>query len=224
METPIYLKALFIITTAITIWLFFKAARNSGMALVAILAMAALDGLLAFFGFFEHTSGLPPRLILAPALAVLCIVLLFVSRQGRTFLDGLDMKVLLWLHVVRIPVEIGLYLLFKEGKVPQLMTFEGSNPDILSGITAPIAIWLLYNKGNIKKWGLVLWNVLCLALLANIVARAALSMPSEIQQMAFEQPNVAILHFPYVWLPGVIVPLVLLAHLGVLRQLLKKQA
>ena len=35
----------------------------------------------------------------------------------------------------------------------------------------------------------------------------------------FEQPNVAILHVPFVWLPGGVVPLVLLAHVAALWQL-----
>ena len=39
------------------------------------------------------------------------------------------------------------------------------------------------------------------------------------QQFGFEQPNVAILHFLFVWLPGVVVPLVLLAHVVAIRRL-----
>jgi hypothetical protein len=64
-----------------------------------------------------------------------------------------------------------------------------------------------------------MWNLICLALLANIVIRAVLSLPTDFQQFGFEQPNVAVLQFPYVWLPGLIVPLVLLAHLAAIRQI-----
>jgi hypothetical protein len=60
-----------------------------------------------------------------------------------------------------------------------------------------------------------------LGLLINIVVNAALSAPSVVQQFAFEQPNIAILYFPFNLLPAVIVPLVLFSHLAAIRQLLR---
>jgi hypothetical protein len=48
--------------------------------------------------------------------------------------------------------------------------------------------------------------------------------PSPVQRLAFEQPNVALLHFSFGWLPAVLVPLVLLAHVAALRQLLARGA
>ncbi|HVF96549.1 MAG TPA: hypothetical protein VM871_04480, partial [Flavisolibacter sp.] len=38
---------------------------------------------------------------------------------------------------------------------------------------------------------------------------------------AFDQPNIAVLYFPFIWLPSFIVPVVLLSHLVCIRQLLK---
>jgi hypothetical protein len=106
--------------------------------------------------------------------------------------------------------------------VPQIMTFEGSNPDILSGITAPLAVLLFFRNGKIKRYGLLIWNLICLGLLTNIVVIAALSAPTKLQQFAFEQPNLAIAEFPFVWLPGIVVPLVFFAHLVSIYLLLKK--
>jgi hypothetical protein len=40
--------------------------------------------------------------------------------------------------------------------------------------------------------------------------------------MAFEQPNRAVLFFPFAWLPTVVVPLVLLAHLVTIKRLIKE--
>jgi hypothetical protein len=54
----------------------------------------------------------------------------------------------------------------------------------------------------------------------NIVLNAVLSVPTAFQQFAFDQPNIAILYFPFNLLPAVVVPLVLLSHLVVIRQLL----
>ena len=67
---------------------------------------------------------------------------------------------------------------------------------------------------------LIGWNIMCLALLFNIVINAILAAPVDFQQQAFDQPNIAIFYFPYVLLPGVVVPIVLFSHLVLLRSLM----
>jgi len=99
------------------------------------------------------------------------------------------------------------------------MTFEGRNWDILSGITAPLVWFLGYRQRTLPRWVLFTWNLVCLGLLFNIVGNAILAAPFDFQQQAFDQPNIAVLYFPYVWLPAVVVPLVLLSHLVALRGL-----
>ena len=66
---------------------------------------------------------------------------------------------------------------------------------------------------------IIAWNVICLALLFNIVFTAVFSVQSPFQQFAFDQPNIAVLYFPFIWLPCCIVPLVLLSHLAAIRQI-----
>lgn len=102
------------------------------------------------------------------------------------------------------------------------MTFEGSNFDMLSGLSAPVIYYFGYIKKNLNKRIILIWNVICLGLLINIVITAILSSPFPFQQFAFDQPNIAVLYFPFIWLPCCIVPLVLLSHLAAIRQLLKK--
>jgi len=53
----------------------------------------------------------------------------------------------------------------------------------------------------------------------NIVINAILSVPTPIQQFAFDQPNIAILYFPFTWLPCFIVPAVLLSHIVSIKKL-----
>ena len=102
------------------------------------------------------------------------------------------------------------------------MTFEGRNFDILSGLTAPIVYFFGFIKKQLNKTILLLWNFICLGLLINIVFIAVLSAPFPFQKFAFDQPNIAVLYFPFTWLPACVVPLVLLSHLATIRQLLKK--
>ncbi|HXB28517.1 MAG TPA: hypothetical protein VNW49_01800, partial [Puia sp.] len=59
---------------------------------------------------------------------------------------------------------------------------------------------------------------LCLGLLFLIVRHAIFSIPSSLQKFGFDQPNIAILHFPYAWLPSCIVPMVLFSHLAMIRK------
>ncbi|MDI3321000.1 hypothetical protein QJ048_14505 [Pinibacter sp. MAH-24] len=154
--------------------------------------------------------------------ALLTIILLFASTKGRQFIDSIPLKNITYIHIVRIPVEIVLLWLFFNKAIPKLMTFEGRNFDILSGITAPIIAYLVFTKHRIGRSGLLIWNIICLGLLSNIVLNALFSVPSPAQKFAFDQPNIAILYFPFSWLPTFVVPVVLFGHLVSIRQLVKR--
>jgi hypothetical protein len=123
-----------------------------------------------------------------------------------------------------VPVELILYWLFLHGAIPEIMTFEGHNFDILAGLTAPFVAYFGFTKRKLSPTMIMLWNVVCIGLLGNIVITALLSAPSPLQRLAFDQPNIAILHFPFSWLPTFIVPLVLLAHLTAIRQFFIRRA
>ena len=216
---PMYVNLLFILTTLLTVFLFYKAGNRSKTGVAILFLWLLLQAILSFVGFYLVTNTTPPRLVLLALPPVLLIILLFITAKGSGFINNLDAKTLTLLHVVRIPVELCLYWLFLHKGIPQLMTFEGRNFDIFAGITAPIIFYFGYVKNTFGKPLLLLWNFICLGLLLNIVVNAVLSAPSDFQQFAFEQPNTAILYFPFVWLPCCVVPLVLLAHLVCIRKL-----
>ena len=220
---PIYVNIVFILATLLTIFFFYKATSNSKITLVIIFTWTLLQAALSLSGFYTITDTFPPRFALIAPPAILFIIGLFVSAKGRNYINSLDAKTLTLLHIVRIPVEICLYWLFIYKSVPQLMTFEGRNFDIFSGITAPFVFYFGYVKNYFSKTMLLLWNFICLGLLLNIVFNAVLSAPSVFQQFGFDQPNKAIFYFPYVWLPACIVPLVLTAHLICIRKILLKK-
>ena len=187
-----------------------------------IIFLSALQAILGFSGFYLNQNTIPPRLIFLILPSLILIIGLFTTQKGRQFIDSLDIKALTILHIVRIPVEIVLYWLFLAHTIPQLMTFEGRNFDILSGLTAPLVFYFGFVKQKLPKNALLIWNFICLALLFNIVITAILSAKTPFQKLAFDQPNIAVTYFPFVWLPSIIVPIVLFAHLVSIRQLLKK--
>ncbi len=214
---PAYISIVFILTTIYTVAMFVRAANGNRTVLFILLAWLVLQGVVAYSGFYTNTTGVPPRFMLTIGPALLCILLLFATSKGRQFLDRLNMQSLTLLHLARIPVEIVLLWLFVHKFIPQVMTFEGHNFDILSGITAPIVWYLTQNNTNRKL--LLMWNIVCLGLLLNIVITAVLAAPFDFQQIAFDQPNIAVLYFPFVWLPACVVPLVLLSHLAAIKRL-----
>lgn len=220
--TPLYVDVIFIITTLITVSIFFYAARRSTITLLVLFAWLALQAVIGFNGFYEITNTLPPRFILMVLPPLLAIALLFITKKGRKYIDGLNEKLLTYLHTVRIAVEMVLFWLFKTKLVPEMITFEGRNFDIFSGITAPLIAYFGYDQKKLSKTILIAWNFICLGLVLNVVIHAALSVPSILQQLNFDQPNVAILTFPFVWLPSCIVPIVIFSHLVCIRQLIKK--
>ncbi|MGZ3872052.1 MAG: hypothetical protein ACXVJD_04005 [Mucilaginibacter sp.] len=214
---PLMIPAAFFLTALLTLWLLYRAARSQRALLILVAIWLVLQAALSLSGFYQHTSGLPPRfalLIFPPVVLILITVF-----RNSTF----DMKKLALVHVVRVPVELVLYGLYLHHAVPRLMTFEGGNLDILSGLSAPFIYYFGFVKPRIPRGWLIAWNMVCLALLFNIVGRAILSGPFDFQRLGFEQPNVALLYFPFSWLPAFVVPAVLFAHLSTLRQFFKNK-
>ena len=218
---PLFIGLVFGFTTVLTVLIFYKAANYSRIVLYVLCGWLLLQAFISLSGFYQVTDTLPPRFVLAVLPMFIGVILLFLTAKGRIFLDGLDSKTLTFLHIIRIPVEIVLFWLFMESAVPERMTFEGRNFDIISGITAPIIWYFGFVKKNLSPKIILLWNFICLGLLINIVFNAALSAPFVFQQFAFDQPNIAVLYFPFIWLPSCVVPLVLLSHLVVIRKLIK---
>ncbi len=219
---PISISLLFGLTTFVTVGIFYKATQYSKTTLLILLLWLTLQSVIGLSGFYLNTQMLPPRFILLILPPLLVIAGLFFTKKGKLFIDGLNLKKLTILHIIRIPVELTLLWLFMLKYVPELMTFEGRNFDILSGLSAPFIYYFGFVKKQLSTKAIVIWNMICLGLLINIVTNAVLSAPFTFQQFAFDQPNIAVLYFPFIWLPCCVVPLVLFSHLVAFRQLLNK--
>ena len=218
---PDSLILIFLLTVILTFLLFINAVKNKATVAIILVVWLAVTGILSFKGVFQDTSAIPPRLMIGIAPAILFIILLLTTKNGRRFTDNIDLNKLTLVHIVRVPVEITLFMLSTHKLVPELMTFAGRNLDILSGITAPIMYFVCFKNSQLKnRMLLLIWNFICLGLLLNIVINAILAAPFPFQQFAFDQPNVAILYFPFTWLPCFIVMIVLYSHLAAIRRLI----
>jgi hypothetical protein len=179
----------------------------TGWALV--LAILSVTGVTSDFGIFPANAA---PVLLTPLIAILLIVF---SGKVSHLLQFVPEKALINLQTFRFFVEVLLWILFIQNLIPIQMTFEGRNFDILVAITAPFAAWFLAGK----KWALITWNILGLCLLLNIVTVALLSLPTPFQVFTNEPGNTIVLAWPFVLLPGMLVPLAYGLHFLSLRQL-----
>ncbi|HEX8286775.1 MAG TPA: hypothetical protein VF556_02195 [Pyrinomonadaceae bacterium] len=224
-----FIPWIFALTTFLTVifYLFavWEAARKKSFLFLTAGVLAALLGLhaaLAFSGFYLANT-IPPRFPLAPLPTTIILLILFFAFTARKGISIKTLQILTLLSIIRVPVEFVLLWLYKAGQVPQLMTFEGRNFDIISGLTAPLIAWFAFRGGKINRSLLIVWNLLAFGLLINIVTNAILSLETPFQQFAFEQPNRGVLYFPFIWLPSIIVPVVFVSHIVCLWQLLKRR-
>lgn len=219
-DLPIYISVLFVLISIGTIYWFYRA-TGSKTLLYVFAGWALIQTGLGLSGLYQDTEAMPPRIMLFGIMPTLVFIIAsFISGKNKEMVAQTNLQTLTYFHSIRIPVEIVLTLLYSYGVISVYTTFEGTNFDIISGVTAPVVAFLCFRAGTMNKKVLMIWNVLCLLLLLNVVITAIFAFPSPFQSLAFEQPNIAPLYFPFNLLPTVVVPLVLYAHLIALRRLM----
>ncbi|MFA0960963.1 hypothetical protein AB9P05_04100 [Roseivirga sp. BDSF3-8] len=211
--TPLWLDIFFILTVLATVFIFYLANGQKTGLLILTLGWAGLHSVLSLMGVYQNMNVLPPPFTFPLIGAALLIIIGLAGRKSRKMAREKNLVTSTVMHTVRIPVEVTLYALFLYGAVPEIMTFGGRNYDILSGLTAPLVAWLLSRK-LAKPIFMIFWNIICLGLVLFILVHGVLSTELPIQQFGFDQPNRAVLYFPYVLLPAVVVPIVIYSHLS----------
>jgi hypothetical protein len=191
---------------------------------IALLAWTCLLSGLSISGFISNFNTIPPRFVIIVFIPLATLVwALLVSRTTRQILNYVPPQVILYLQVFRVAVEILLWLLFIQNLLPIQMTFEGRNFDIIAGITGPIVAYFGMVKNKWPKAILIGWNFISLGLLINIVTIAILSLPTPFRYFMNEPPNVIVADFPFVWLPGLLVPMAYGLHFLSIRQLVNQK-
>ncbi|MFL5748870.1 MAG: hypothetical protein ACJ751_29630 [Niastella sp.] len=185
---------------------------------VLLTAWLLLLGIFSVRGFFSDFSRVPPRLTIA-LLTPLPVVLFFISsRAGKQFLQQVQPQWLIWLQSFRILVEIGLWILVRNGSLPTQMSFEGRNFDILTGLFAYPVGYYCYVKKTWPPVVALLYNIAGLVLLVNVVTVSALSLPTPLRAFHNGPDSSLITTFPFIYLPGLLVPLAYTLHIFSLRQ------
>jgi hypothetical protein len=110
-------------------------------------------------------------------------------------------------------VELCILALARRGLMPDEMTFHGYNFDIIPGITA--LILAAFVRSDSVKWvgPIILWNMLSMATLMVTVVTGILSAPGPLRMLNTDVANRAVLMFPYVLLPALLVPAAFAFHI-----------
>lgn len=183
---------------------------------LVILMVASLTGVVNF-------TGMPPRFMPIIMIPLAAAFIVPFRGQARRWLVAQSPQRLIAPQSFRIVMEVVLWLLFLGGLMPELMTFEGRNWDIIAGVGAVIASIAISrtSSGSIQRRIGLLFNVIGLALLINVTIHGIGSTPSALCIFETEPANTLVLAFPWIWLPGFVVPAAYFFHvLSIRRSLL----
>ena len=175
---------------------------------------------LAVSGFFDVPT-VPPRFVLffVVLVTVVSMLLLLSKEKLEALVSGIPPHALIYFQSFRVIVEVALWMLFLDGLVPREMSFEGRNVDILIGLLAPVAGYLVQRK-QAWKIGLI-FNFMGLAALLNIVTIVILAVPSPFRQ--YDTVQIAS-YFPGILIPCLLAPAATYIHILSIRQLLSKRS
>lgn len=196
--------------------------RATLITTIVILGWAGVSGGLAAAGALSDFSGFPPPVLPVIFTGLLLTVAAALSPFGRRLALDLPLALLVGYQAFRIAVEIMLHRAGSEGVIGMHMTWSGLNFDVLTGLTGlALGVWL-WRRGPdapAPRGLLWAWNIMGLGLLVTIVSVAIMSVPGPLRRFD-GPPNVWIGHWPFVWLPTLMVAAALFGHVLLFRRLL----
>lgn len=169
------------------------------------------------------TFSLPPRMPIFVILPAFGIIAWFHSaRRFKTIRDHFPIELTVYLQSFRIFVELLILGIYYKGIGPQIATFEGQNFDILAGLTAPVIGYLAYYRKVIGAKVVLLWNICCLLLLANIVfIFITQAFFPEFWGYNIPQVSVEFTRPPYLFIAAVFMPFAVFLHMFSIQKTIK---
>lgn len=187
-----------------------------------MLILIVCTGSLARMGVYQTTT-LPPRLVLLGVLPAFIIIgYFFIAQRFKIIIANFPLQFAIYFQSFRIAVELLIFGAVLQGLGPELVSFNGRNMDILAGLTAPLVSWA-YNRGVIGKNLLLVWNILCLLLLANIVfIFISLLVNPHFWNYATTPISMQFLTIPYIYLAIVYMPVAVFLHIMCITKISKR--
>lgn len=144
---------------------------------------------------------------------------LALSPVGARLAATLPLAALVGFQAFRLPLELVLHAWFKQGTIPETMTWSGQNWDIISGTLALICAPFAHRHPAVPR----LFNIVGLALLLNVMGTAIKSSPVPFG-WNIEPKLLLAFHLPYALIGPVCVGGALFGHLVLTRALWSEPA
>jgi hypothetical protein len=187
--------------------------------LVAVVGWAAVLAGLALAGFFANYQALPPRIPLSMLVPLAAILVIVFSRGGAVLLQVMPAHWPIYAQTFRIGVELVIWLAVVNKLMPIQLSFEGRNFDVVTGLLAIPVGYYVFVARRWPTWVAVGYHLMGMGLLVNVLVVSFLSMPTPLRVFHNEPANTLITQFPFIYLPGMLVPLAFSLHIISLRQL-----
>ena len=187
------------------------------MVAAAALVWMTITWVAAQSGILRNWEQTPPPFVFLVVAIFLLAGAISWSPLGSRLAQFIPLWILVGVQAFRLPLELAMHDLSAHGIMPVQMSYSGRNFDIVTGATAIIVAALVWSGRGGRRL-VTAWNVLGLALLANIVTVAILATP-RFRYFGDDSLNTFVMDPPFVWLPAVMVLAALAGHLVIFRAL-----
>jgi len=170
--------------------------------------------------YYEHGLGTPGLgLAVALPIAVLCATVARVQSLRESF-HRVPLWLLVGVHMVRV-LGINFVVLYAAHRLPAPFAPVAGWGDIFVGATAAPVAWLAYRQITSDRAIVWIWNLIGIADLIAAVGLGVTSSPGP-ARLIFTEPSSAIMTtLPWLLIPGFLVPLLFVIHIGIFVRLVK---
>jgi hypothetical protein len=211
----------FVVMPVLIVGLMLWAVRHAspgrfGVSCAVAVAWLALWAGLAGAGLLARFDLRPPPFALALASMLIAGVWLGLSPLAGQIARAVPLWALVLAQGFRLPLELLMHRAALEHVMPNALSFSGYNFDIVTGASAFLVAYAL-RRGTAPAlaWVWSCYGSLCLVAIAVI----AIASSPMIAAFGPNELNTWVTHFPFVWLPSVLVVCALAGHLVVFRKL-----
>jgi hypothetical protein len=199
---------------------------DHALAALVVVAWAALAVVLARKGVFATTTDTTtPIIAFGIAVPVVAGVALLRVAAVRRAIDRIPLQWLVGVQLYRVLGGVFLIAYARGDQMPAEFALPAGIGDIAVGLTALAVAYLVATRGTERARTAVLaWCAFGIADLVVAVGTGFLSSPSILQQLALDDPNMAITRYPFVLIPTFLVPVSILLHVYVIVRLRERSA
>lgn len=193
--------------------------KKTGLIIGVLLIWIILQSTISSSGFYDDTN-LPPRIVIFQILPLFLFTFIFlISNKKHKILNAIPVYLPIAYQSFRVIIELYFHQLYKQGILPQQVTYSGYNFDIVFGASAIFMALYAYRKTPSKRV-LLIWNLLGITVVLNAAFTFITSFYFP-QIWGSNEPELAeiFLRFPYQLLPSFFMPSAVFFHVLSIVQL-----